>query len=44
MMAAATVGGYAGAPIARAVPVRVVRALIAVIGFTMSGIFFLRLF
>lgn len=44
MMVAATIGGYAGAPIARAVPVKVVRTLIAIIGFTMSGIFFARLF
>ena len=43
MMAAAILGGYAGAPVARALPKAVIRALIAVIGFGMSCVFFLRL-
>jgi uncharacterized protein len=43
MMIAATLGGYVGAPIARAVPGWVVRAFIATIGFGMSVIFFWRL-
>ena len=44
MMAAATAGGYAGAPLARALPKHMVRCLIALIGFGMSAIFFWRLF
>lgn len=43
MMAAASLGGYAGAPLARAMPKSVLRAIIVVIGFGMSAIFFLRL-
>jgi uncharacterized membrane protein YfcA len=43
MMIAATVGGYAGAPIARALPRQAVRILIAFVGFMMSSIFFWRL-
>ncbi|HMQ91659.1 MAG TPA: sulfite exporter TauE/SafE family protein [Amaricoccus sp.] len=43
MMAAATVGGYFGAPIARALPKGVVQGIVAVVGFAMSLIFFLRL-
>lgn len=43
MMLAATVGGYVGAPLARALPKEAVRWLIAAIGFGMSGIFFWRL-
>jgi uncharacterized membrane protein YfcA len=43
MMLAATAGGYAGAPLARALPKRVVRGIIAVIGFGMSAVFFWRL-
>jgi uncharacterized protein len=44
MMFAAIIGGYAGAPIARALPVAVVRALIVAVGLTMSTVFFFRLF
>ncbi len=44
MMVAATAGGYAGAPLARALPKQTVRGLIAVIGFGMSAIFLSRLF
>lgn len=40
MMVAATIGGYAGAPIARALPKEVVRKLVGIVGFTMSAIFF----
>ena len=43
MMLANTVGGYAGAPLARALPEPVVRAIIATVGFGMSAIFFARL-
>lgn len=43
MMLAATVGGYAGAPLARALPKPVVRGVIAVVGFGMSAIFFWRM-
>ena len=43
MMVAATLGGYAGAPIARALPKSVVRRLIALVGFSMSAVFFWRL-
>lgn len=43
MMVAAALGGYAGAPIARAVPSWAVRAFIAAMGFGMSAVFFWRL-
>jgi uncharacterized membrane protein YfcA len=43
MMLATTVGGYAGAPLARALPRPLVRAVIAAVGFGMSAIFFARL-
>ena len=43
MMVAATIGGYVGAPIARALPKEAVRILIAIVGFTMSAVFFWRL-
>ncbi len=43
MMVAATVGGYAGAPLARALPASVVRAVVIIVGTLMSLIFFLRL-
>ena len=43
MMAAATVGGYAGAPLARALPRSVVRAVVIIVGVTMTAIFFWRL-
>jgi uncharacterized membrane protein YfcA len=43
MMLAAIAGGYAGAPLARALPKPVVRAIIATIGFGMSAVFFWRL-
>lgn len=43
MMIASTLGGYVGAPIARALPKTVVRGVIALVGFSMSAIFFLRL-
>jgi uncharacterized membrane protein YfcA len=43
MMGSATVGGYAGAPIARALPRAAVRWLVIVVGFGMSAIFLARL-
>lgn len=43
MMLAATAGGYAGAPLARALPRPVVRTVIAVVGFGMSAVFFARM-
>ncbi|WP_415183251.1 sulfite exporter TauE/SafE family protein [Phaeovulum sp.] len=43
MALAAMAGGYAGAPLARALPRPVVRAIIAIIGFGMSAVFFWRL-
>lgn len=43
MMVASTVGGYAGAPVARLLPKSAVRGLIAVVGFSMSAVFFWRL-
>lgn len=43
MMVAATAGGYAGAPLARALPRPVVRAVVIVVGATMSAVFFWRL-
>ncbi|MEW9834432.1 sulfite exporter TauE/SafE family protein [Mesorhizobium marinum] len=43
MMVAATVGGYAGAPLARALPRAVVRAVVIVVGATMSAVFLWRL-
>lgn len=43
MMAAATLGGYLGAPLARRVPRSALRALIAAVGFTMTGAFLWRL-
>ena len=44
MMAAAIVGGYAGAPLARALPKQVVRGIVIAVGAVMSLIFFGRLF
>jgi uncharacterized membrane protein YfcA len=43
MMIAAIVGGYVGAPIARALPATVVRGNVIVVGTAMSAIFFARL-
>jgi uncharacterized membrane protein YfcA len=43
MMVASTLGGYAGAPVARLLPKSAVRALIAAVGFSMSAVFFWRL-
>ena len=36
-------GGFLGAPVARRIPVRVLRGLIAVVGFGMTAVFFWRL-
>ena len=43
MMISSTLGGYAGAPIARSLPRSVVRGLVALVGFSMSAVFFWRL-
>ena len=43
MMIASSVGGYAGAPIARKIPKPLLIAIIAAIGFGMSSLFFWRL-
>ena len=42
MMVGAILGGYAGAPVARALPKSVIKGLIAAIGFGMAAVFFLR--
>ncbi|MGQ2905791.1 MAG: TSUP family transporter [Neoaquamicrobium sediminum] len=44
MMVAATIGGYAGAPVARALPASVGRMIVIAVGTTMSAIFFWRAF
>ncbi|KUF10927.1 sulfite exporter TauE/SafE family protein [Pseudoponticoccus marisrubri] len=44
MMVAAVLGGYGGAFLARAIPVSVVRAIVAAIGYGMSAVFLFRLF
>ncbi|MGB3388202.1 MAG: sulfite exporter TauE/SafE family protein [Pseudaminobacter sp.] len=44
MMVAAIVGGYAGAPLARALPKSVVRGIVITVGAVMSVVFFARLF
>lgn len=44
MMVAATIGGYAGAPIARMLPRQVVRGVVILVGVVMSLIFLFRLF
>lgn len=44
MMVAATIGGYAGAPIARMLPRKVVRGVVIIVGAVMSAVFFGRLF
>ena len=44
MMVASTIGGYVGAPLARKLPKSFVRGLIAFVGFSMSAVFFWRLF
>ena len=44
MMVAAVIGGYAGAHVAKAIPAKVVRGIVTVIGYGMSLIFLIRLF
>jgi uncharacterized membrane protein YfcA len=44
MMVMATIGGYLGAPVARALPAAVVKAIVIVVGATMSAVFFWRAF
>jgi len=43
MMVASTAGGYAGAPLARMIPMATLRRIVAAVGFGMSLIFFIRL-
>lgn len=43
MMAAATIGGYCGAPLARAMPRSVLRGIVIGVGAVMSVVFFARL-
>ncbi|HHI82297.1 MAG TPA: sulfite exporter TauE/SafE family protein, partial [Rhizobiales bacterium] len=43
MMVASTIGGYAGAQVARALPRPVMRGLIVAVGLGMSAVFFWRL-
>jgi uncharacterized membrane protein YfcA len=43
MMLAATAGGYAGAPLARALPRQVVRGIVIAVGTIMSAVFLVRL-
>ena len=43
MMVAATIGGYAGAPLARMLPRQVVRGIVIIVGVVMSVIFLFRL-
>ncbi|NNL17647.1 MAG: sulfite exporter TauE/SafE family protein [Boseongicola sp.] len=40
MMVFAVLGGYLGAPLARAIPARVLRMIVAAVGFGMSAVFF----
>jgi uncharacterized membrane protein YfcA len=42
MMVAATIGGFAGARLARRLPARWMRALVIVTGLSMSALFFAR--
>ena len=42
MMVFATLGGWAGARLARRLPMRVVRAIVILTGLVMSLLFFLR--
>ena len=44
MAIAATIGGYAGAPIANALPPSAVRLMVIAVGFGMSAAFFARQF
>lgn len=44
MMVSAILGGYFGARVAKAIPVSVVRVIVACIGYSMSAVFFARLF
>ncbi len=44
MMVAATAGGYAGAPLARMLPRKVVRGVVIAVGVAMSAVFLARLF
>jgi uncharacterized protein len=44
MMVFAVLGGYAGAWVAKAIPVSLVRGIVAAIGYSMSVVFFVRFF
>jgi uncharacterized membrane protein YfcA len=44
MMVASTLGGYLGAPLARALPDAIVRGFVIAMGFSMSAVFFWRFF
>ena len=44
MAISSTIGGYAGAPIAKALPPSAVRLIVIAVGFGMSAIFFARQF
>ena len=44
MMVGATLGGYLGAPVARALPKTAVKAIVVGVGFVMSVLFLVRLF
>ena len=43
MMVASALGGYAGAPLARALPKTLVRGIVALVGFSVSAMFFWQL-
>jgi len=42
MMVASTIGGYAGAHVAKALPKKVIRGFIIVVGLVMSAVFFIK--
>jgi uncharacterized membrane protein YfcA len=42
MAAAAVVGGLAGSHLARRMPARIVRRMVAIIGFVLAGYYFLK--
>ncbi len=44
MMIASTVGGYAGAHVAKALPKHIIRGFIIAVGLTMSAVFFIKLY
>jgi len=42
MMVASTIGGYAGAHVAKALPKHVIRGFIIIVGLVMSAVFFIK--